>query len=491
MGRGKTVDVAAILGGQLAKVSESDTDMRWIETERILDNPLNFYPKPTNTQLAELMESIQANGLLEPPTVVPDGRSYRLLSGHSRMEAVRMLRDQNPEEPAYQKVLCRVMPSMDKDRELSAIIEANRQRIKSKALLAEEARLLMESYSRREKNGEKLKGRKRDRAAEALHVSPTTLANSLAIKNGIKVPGIMAKWERDEIPEAAALEIARLPVEVQYRLLDWVIDGHHSYSMRDVKKFATMWNGCLKSCPETGTFCDHAEAIYDQDFHGGVWHSPGCCRGCLKAKTCPAACHYANQEQPEEQPPEPQVPSEDYGGGIAPPPKLENRAPWTPDTWEQSAKQFSARLRAERERTGLDRKAFAEKIGQYKATYSAWENGSLPGSSVLPSLAVTLGVSTDYLYGLTDDPSPRPAPGQSGQWQLLDKDHWPADQQTVILCWDNGLGENCYATARCVGGYYDTYPFEDTNVGCYLDEPANGDYSIGYWWMPLPEKEDA
>ena len=55
----------------------------------------------------------------------------------------------------------------------------------------------------------------------------------------------------------------------------------------------------------------------------------------------------------------------------------------------------------------------------------------------------------------------------------------------------NGLGENCYATARCVGGYYDTYPFEDTNVGCYLDEPANGDYSIGYWWMPLPEKEDA
>ena len=483
MARGKTVDVAAILGGQLAKVSESDTDMRWIETERILDNPLNFYPKPTNTQLAELMESIQANGLLEPPTVVPDGRSYRLLSGHSRMEAVRMLRDQNPEEPAYQKVLCRVMLPMDKDRELSAIIEANRQRIKSKALLAEEARLLMESYSRREKNGEKLKGRKRDRAAEALHVSPTTLANSLAIKNGIKVPGIMAKWERDEIPEAAALEIARLPVEAQYRLLDWVINGHHSYSIRDVKKFAVMWGGCLKSCPETETFCDHAEAIYDQDFHGGVWHSPGCCRGCLKAKTCPAACHYAKQEQP----PEPQVPSEDYGGGIAPPPELENRVEWSADDWEQLCGRFSERLRTCREKTGLDRAAFADQIGEYKATYSAWENGSLPGSGRLPKLAMTLGVSIDYLFGLTDDPSPRPAPVQ---WQLLDKDHWPADQQTVILCWDNGLGENCYATARCVGGYYDTYPFEDTNVGCYLDEPANGDYSIGYWWMPLPEKED-
>ncbi len=487
MARGKTVDVAAILGGQLAKVSDSDTDMRWIETERILDNPLNFYPKPTNTQLAELMESIQANGLLEPPTVVPDGRSYRLLSGHSRMEAVRMLRDQNPEEPAYQKVLCRVMPSMDKDRELSAIIEANRQRIKSKALLAEEARLLMESYSRREKNGEKLKGRKRDRAAEALHVSPTTLANSLAIKNGIKVPGITAKWERDEIPEAAALEIARLPVEAQYRLLDWVIDGHHSYSMRDVKKFATMWNGCLKSCPETGTFCDHAEAIYDQDFHGGVWHSPGCCRGCLKAKNCPAACPYAKQEQP----PEPQVPSEDYGGGIAPPPKLENRVDWSADDWEQLCGRFSERLRTCREKTGLDRATFADQIGEYKATYSAWENGSLPGSGRLPKLAMTLGVSIDYLFGLTDDPSPRPAPGQSGQWQLLDKEHWPKAQQLVVISWANPLGGSYYETARCVGGYYDQYPFEDTDIGGELDEPAHGEYDIGYWWMPLPEKEDA
>lgn len=487
MARGKTVDVAAILGGQLAKVSESDTDMRWIETERILDNPLNFYPKPTNTQLAELMESIQANGLLEPPTVVPDGRSYRLLSGHSRMEAVRVLRDQNPEEPAYQKVLCRVMPSMDKDRELSAIIEANRQRIKSDALLAEEAKRLTEAYTKRREAGEDLPGRIRDRVAEAMQISKTKLANLNAIRNGIKVPGIMAKWERDEIPEAAALEIARLPVEAQYRLLDWVIDGHHSYSMRDVRQFSVMWGGCSHKCPETGGFCPHAQDIYDRDFHGGVWHSPGCCKGCLQRDTCPAACHYAKQEQP----PEPQVPSEDYGGGIAPPPKLENQAPWTPDTWEQSAKQFSSRLRAERERTGLDRKAFAEKIGQYKATYSAWENGSLPGSSVLPSLAVTLGVSTDYLYGLTDDPSPRPAPGQSGQWQLLDKEHWPKAQQLVVISWANPLGGSYYETARCVGGYYDQYPFEDTDIGGELDEPAHGEYDIGYWWMPLPEKEDA
>ena len=69
---------------------------------------------------------------------------------------------------------------------------------------------------------------------------------------------------KKEIPEAAALEIARLPAEAQYRLLDWVIDGHHDYSIRSVKNFLLMWNGCKKECPETGKFCPHAEEITPQ-----------------------------------------------------------------------------------------------------------------------------------------------------------------------------------------------------------------------------------
>lgn len=102
-------------------------------------------------------------------------------------------------------------------------------------------------------------------------------------------------------------------------------------------------------------------------------------------------------------------------------------------------------------------------------------------------MAKALGVSTDYLYGLTDDPATKAAPAQ---WQPLDEVHWPADEQLVILAFNNGLGEMCYATARCVGGYHDIYPFEDTDVGCELNEPSHGDYEAGYWWMPLPEKEE-
>ena len=70
MARGKTVDVAAILGGQLAKVSDSDTPVRMIPLTDIHPNPRNFYPRVDN--LDDLVASIQANGLLEPLTVVPD-----------------------------------------------------------------------------------------------------------------------------------------------------------------------------------------------------------------------------------------------------------------------------------------------------------------------------------------------------------------------------------------------------------------------------------
>ena len=470
---GSKFDISAF-ARTFVPVSDSDTPIRMIPLADIHPNPRNFYPKVEN--LDDLVESIQANGLLEPLTVVPDDKGgYRLISGHNRLSAIK--RAAITQKDRWAQIPCLVLPAMDEHVEVAAIIEANRQRIKTKALLVEEADKLTQAYMARKRSGEDLPGRIRDRVAEAMQISKTKLANLSAIKNGIKVPGIMRSWERDEIPEAAALEIARLPVEAQYRLLDYVVDGHHDYSIRSVKKFALMWNGCQKECPETGEFCQHAEAIYDTDFHGGVWHSPGCCSGCLHRDTCPSVCQYARPAGMESQ-----TAPEDHGG-IAPPPKLENRVELSAEDWQVRRERFSQRLRAAREATGLDRAAFAEKIGEYKATYSAWENGNLPGSGAFPRLAQALGVSTDYLYGLTDDPVSKPA---LAQWQPLDEDHWPADQQLVILRWDNALGEWCYGTARCVGCYNDLYPFVDTDVGCELEEPSHGEYDAGYWWMPLP-----
>lgn len=154
----REVDIAAMLGGQLAKVSESDTPVRMIPLADIHSNPRNFYPRVEN--LEELEASIQANGLLEPLTVVPDDAGgYRLISGHNRFAALRRI--QNADQ--WNEVPCLVLPPMDEHVELAAIIEANRQRVKTPALLAEEAEKLTQAYMARKRAGEDLPGRIRDR----------------------------------------------------------------------------------------------------------------------------------------------------------------------------------------------------------------------------------------------------------------------------------------------------------------------------------------
>ena len=77
MAKGK-FDMSEFLA-PVESVPESDTT-REIAVDDILDNPLNFYPRPDNAKLAELMDSIRANGMLEPPTVVPASSAPRVSS---------------------------------------------------------------------------------------------------------------------------------------------------------------------------------------------------------------------------------------------------------------------------------------------------------------------------------------------------------------------------------------------------------------------------
>lgn len=297
---GKNFDISRFAETIAPVRSESDT-MREIVIDKILDNPRNFYPAPGPAALAALEDSIRANGLLEPPTVIAaeDGTSYRLISGHSRMAALRALHAKTPEQ--WETVSCRVLPTMSEEAEASAVIEANRQRVKSPALLAEEAERLTELYIKRREAGEDLPGRIRDRVAEALQVKSTKIANVTAIKNGIKVPGIAERWRRDEIPEAAALMIARMDIEEQYRLLDWMIDKGRSYTINEVRKFSTCYTVTRRKCEHTSRMCENAERMYDHDYRYGEWNGSNCCLSCLDRDTCPAACQYVERRPAPEQ----------------------------------------------------------------------------------------------------------------------------------------------------------------------------------------------
>lgn len=287
----------------LSAASESDA-MLEIPVENIADNPKNFYPRPDEAHLLELMESIEANGLLEPPAVVPStGGKYRLISGHSRMAAIRRLRSNDNARlkttHRWDTVLCRVLEPMSDDAELSAVIEANRQRVKSPALLADEAERLTAVYVKRQEAGEALPGGIRGAVAKALQVNQTKISNLKTIKAGLKVPGIIARWERDELPEAAALVIARMDIDAQYRLTDWIIDNGKTWSIRDVELFDRIWSCCKHKCPETAGLCPHAEQIIKDKLKGGEFRCGGCCKKCAGAKTCKTVCDFCKPSKPE------------------------------------------------------------------------------------------------------------------------------------------------------------------------------------------------
>lgn len=386
---GKNFDISKFAAGIKPVRSESDTMME-IPVDNIRDNPRNFYPTPDPQALRALMDSIRANGLLEPPTVVPAGDgTYRLISGHSRMAAIKALREtETPDQ--WATVLCRVLPPMSEGQEQAAVIEANRQRVKSNALLADEAERLTEAYIKRREAGEQLPGRIRDYVAEALQVKATKVANLSAIKNGLKVPGIVERWKHNEIPEAAALLIARMDLDEQYRLLDWMIDKNRSYSINEVRKFSTYYTMAHRKCEHTGRMCKNAERMYDHDYRYGEWHGSNCCLNCLNRDTCPAACQYV-EKKPVEQPKAPAV------NPAAKDPRLD---------YKVMVPTFCQRVRALRIQTGMTRKEFAQSIDEFPGTYSACENNSMCGSEKIAKLALCFGVSTDYLYGLTDDPTP-------------------------------------------------------------------------------------
>lgn len=446
---------------------------REIPVDDILDNPRNFYPRPDNKALAALMESIQANGLLEPPTVVPaeDGK-YRLISGHSRMAALRLLAANRDEAVAKQfsTVLCRVLPAMTEEQELCAVIEANRQRVKSNALLAQEAERLKETYIRRKKAGEEFPVGLREWIAKEMQINATKVGNLQVIKKGLKVPGIIARWEKGELPEAAALEIARMDDETQYRLLDWVIDNHRTWTINNVREFSICWTCCKHKCPDIGGFCPNATRMYADRYRYGEWRCGGCCRECLCTETCSAACRF--------------VVGERLAGGIAPPPQ---KTPTNPAVGDPRLKnmtpKFCERVKALREATGLTRKEFAESIGEYPGTYSAWENNSLAGAGSLPKLALTLGTTMDYLCGLTDDPA-LPETASEPEWLPLDAEHWPAEGALVALSYETGLGGSSYLVARCAGGADDEYPFISTDAGTTVDDIVECRCDR---WMPLAE----
>ena len=308
----KMPDISSILGEQLRDVPNLGTEgeLRELPVEDVHPNPGNFYPPIDSAAMEDLQESIQANGVLEPLLVVRDGDGYRLISGHNRLRAVRHLHLYGPDAQRWATVPCRILPPMDELREQTAIIEANRQRVKTPQVLQREAKELTRLYTERKKAGEDLPGRVRDRVAEDLRISAARASRLAAIDTGLKIPGFQRMWRDGDINESVAYEISKLDLDQQYRLLDYHIDGGHALNLSTLRRFGTIYHKlCKGACQVTGRACEIADQQYDTFFRGGEWTGcAGCCSCCKARSNCRIVCEYCKSEETAQDTPDEEAP---------------------------------------------------------------------------------------------------------------------------------------------------------------------------------------
>ena len=83
-------------------------------------------------------------------------------------------------------------------------------------------------------------------------------------------------------------------------------------------------------------------------------------------------------------------------------------------------------------RSGLSRSELARRIGADRSTVTDMlrDGTSLPGAHLVASVAETLGVTSDWLLGLTDTPE-RAADMLAASMQMTDADRTPADAQVA------------------------------------------------------------
>lgn len=489
---GKKFDITKFAATLPEAVPESGTTME-LALGDILDNPRNFYPRPDNNALAALMESIQANGLLEPPTVVPaeDGK-YRLISGHSRMAALRLLAANRDETVAKQfsTVLCRVLPAMTEEQELCAVIEANRQRVKSNALLAEEAERLKETYIRRKKAGEEFPVGLRDWIAKEMQINATKVGNLQVIKKGLKVPGIIARWEKGELPEAAALEIARMDDETQYRLLDWMIDNHRSYAIKDVQEF-------VKSRAKD------EQAVEDEKYIELLGHIHERLeielRGCKNREegieTLKKAFRWAGGGSKGFD-----WQGEAKGLRMCGEDRKYILRSWA-TLWDMLAAMSMQDRPVKASKTREKTKSKEERNEELLAL-RWYESDVKPPEGAHIVFIDEAGIADEDVYVsgrlksgyadweevvlwtlYPDDPA-QPETASEPIWQPLDAEHWPAEGALVVLSYETGLGGSSYLVARCAGGADDEYPFISTDAGTTVDDIVECRCDR---WMPLAE----
>ena len=287
----------------VSNVDTQSASIIHVPLERLRENSLNFYD---TSDVAELVASIELNGLIEPLIVLEEPEHqghYRIISGHRRYKAICELAAEQPDK--WASVPAIVRNPEDAVAEELLLIEANRAtRVMSPADTMHQAERYKELLVKLKERGVNIPGRLRNAVAEAMQISATRLARLDVIRKNL-IPVWMEKFESGALAETTAYELARCTPAVQDLMsLGLKASTLTSERVHDLKDYAA---DCLKKHPCTvnpSIDCEHGAAMwvegkskpyYSRCVPGHYSSSGKCCADCRDYDKCGHACPLAGE----------------------------------------------------------------------------------------------------------------------------------------------------------------------------------------------------
>lgn len=256
MSRRFQLDSAIVADIQTVNADSYIDSLKMIDIDLIEPNKNNFYEM---SEIEALADDIERQGLMTALVVSEqNGGKYELISGHRRLVALKSLiadgRRRNGKVPCFIKGA-----KPNTETELDLIMLNATQRKYSDADTMREYEELTRIFKELEAEGKTIKGRIRDRIAEALNVSPAQVGKLDNIKHNA-IPDVEQAVKAGDMSISTANEVAKLAPEKQQE----IITEKPKISHKEVKEIQKQELSAEKISSETDEEEDEDEDDEDE-----------------------------------------------------------------------------------------------------------------------------------------------------------------------------------------------------------------------------------
>ncbi|MEG1777860.1 MAG: ParB N-terminal domain-containing protein, partial [Angelakisella sp.] len=267
----------------------------------IQKNDKNFYDV---SDVSSLVDAILMDGLQSPLVVNRTGTEYVIISGHRRFAALTQIVTESlpiAEGKLFAKdisagnIPCLVNEYKSELQAELALIRANSDtRVLTSAEIAQQAARVEELLYQLKEQGHNFPGKMRDYVAETCKISASKLARLKVI--GDKLDPIFHKlWQKGDLKEASAYQLARLSPEHQNKIYEACKDNDSLKYLWENR--VTDYEDKLKKLEKLrcsdNSLCTNEKNRWLKIVAGGYSYWPcatSCCSDCAFLGNCKMAC---------------------------------------------------------------------------------------------------------------------------------------------------------------------------------------------------------